>query len=210
MLNIKDVTLSPMEDSIYVVPFRMNYTQDNVSKTWDLIKTHNSVTIILYNTTQNVLVCVKQFRPGVYFNSILPEDRKETIDTSRYPPKLGMSLEFCSGIVDKEKSLAEIAVEEAYEECGYKINKNSLEKVKSYRNAIGVAGETTTLFYTEVTDDMKTGPGGGVENELIEIVHLRMDQIEKIIREDEASSSNNVSGEFLFGLMWFYNRQSKL
>ncbi|XP_014249491.1 uridine diphosphate glucose pyrophosphatase-like isoform X2 [Cimex lectularius] len=183
MLNIKDVTLSPMEDSIYVVPFRMNYTQDNVSKTWDLIKTHNS---------------------------ILPEDRKETIDTSRYPPKLGMSLEFCSGIVDKEKSLAEIAVEEAYEECGYKINKNSLEKVKSYRNAIGVAGETTTLFYTEVTDDMKTGPGGGVENELIEIVHLRMDQIEKIIREDEASSSNNVSGEFLFGLMWFYNRQSKL
>lgn len=57
----------------------------------------------------------------------------EKIDTSKYPASLGITLEFCAGIIDKNKSWEEIAKEEVLEECGYNIDVNSLELVMKYR-----------------------------------------------------------------------------
>lgn len=53
-------------DSPYVRPFRMYYTQNGKEKNWDLLKVHDSVSIIILNKTRNTLVFVKQFRPGKY------------------------------------------------------------------------------------------------------------------------------------------------
>ena len=51
---------------------------------------------------------------------------------------LGITLELCAGIVDKEgKSLAEIAAEEVEEECGYHVDLNQVEFVQTFRGAIG-------------------------------------------------------------------------
>ena len=110
------------------------------------------------------MVLVKQFRPGnlyqhacykkelcflnismqycinyhslsaVYYNSIPAQDRVNTIDVDKYPASLGITLELCAGIVDKSKSLAEIAAEEMLEECGYKIDTiDRLEPVIQFR-----------------------------------------------------------------------------
>uniref|UniRef100_A0A8C9QF50 Uncharacterized protein n=1 Tax=Spermophilus dauricus TaxID=99837 RepID=A0A8C9QF50_SPEDA len=38
--------------------------QNGVQKSWDFMKTHDSVTILLFNSSQRSLVLVKQFRPG--------------------------------------------------------------------------------------------------------------------------------------------------
>lgn len=61
------------------------------------------------------------------------EDRTSSIDTVIYPAKLGFTLELCAGIVDKEISLAEIAAEEVFEECGYKVEPEKLERIIQFQ-----------------------------------------------------------------------------
>lgn len=70
---------------------------------------------------------------AVYINSIPAEDRSNPIDTTKYPAKLGFTLELCAGIVDKKKSLTEIAAEEILEECGYKIDHQNLEYIIQFQ-----------------------------------------------------------------------------
>ena len=55
------------------------------------------------------------------------------IDNEKYPGRLGVTLELCPGIVDKQKPLAEIAQEEVLEECGYQVPLDNIGKVTSYR-----------------------------------------------------------------------------
>ncbi|CAH1396468.1 unnamed protein product [Nezara viridula] len=123
----------------------MQYIQNGVSKIWDLVRSHGSVAVIIFNISRNVLVCVKQFRPGVYLSSIPDSDKTETIDTKKYPPELGVTLEFCSGINDKKKPLEQIATEEVLEECGYDVSPNNLIKIQRLRCAVGISGASSKL-----------------------------------------------------------------
>ncbi|GBP22859.1 Uridine diphosphate glucose pyrophosphatase [Eumeta japonica] len=182
MQDIKDVYISPLPDSPYVKPFRLNYTQNGKQKNWDLLEVHDSVAIIVFNVTRKVMVMVKQFRPAIYYNSVSKEDRaKSTINTDKYPGSLGVALEMCAGIVDKNKSLDEIAREEVLEECGYNVEASDLSKVMSYRSGVGVQGSLQTLYYCEVTDDMKTNQGGGVDDEIIDVVEKTIPELEEIV-----------------------------
>lgn len=68
MDNITEIRYTRLpEDSPYVKPFRMYYVQNGMEKSWDLLKVHDSVAIILLNKTRNTLVFVKQFRPGEFW-----------------------------------------------------------------------------------------------------------------------------------------------
>ncbi|XP_014275129.1 uridine diphosphate glucose pyrophosphatase NUDT14-like [Halyomorpha halys] len=203
MLRIEDIKIGAIQDSQYVIPFRVKYVQNGVSKVWDLVKSHGSVAVIIFNISRNVLVCVKQFRPGVYLSSIPDCDKTDSIDTNKYPPSLGVTLEFCAGIIDKNKPLEEIAAEEVLEECGYKVSSSKLERIQSLRCSIGISGNIQTLYYVEVDDSMKVSEGGGVETELIEAVELSLDEGRQIL----ASSSPTSPGEFLYGLLWFYHNK---
>lgn len=44
-----------------------------------------------------------------------------------------MTIEFCSGIVDKNESLRKIVVDEIKEETGYIVDEASLHEVQSFR-----------------------------------------------------------------------------
>lgn len=207
MFNVSNVTLSSSKDSKYVIPFTMNYIQNGVKKSWDLINAHSSVAILIFNVTRKVFVCVKQFRPGVYFNSVPEEDRNgKTIDTDKYPPSLGLTLELCAGIIDKNKSLVEIAREEIIEECGYDVPIDSIQEIQTFRSAVGYEGGTQTFFYTEVTDSMKTHRGGGVseDGEFIEVVEMTIPEARNYIHE----KSVNATSGFLLGLQWFLTNKA--
>ncbi|KOB64254.1 UDP-glucose pyrophosphatase, partial [Operophtera brumata] len=156
MEDVKDVFISPLPDSPYVKPFRLNYTQNGKRKNWDLLEVHDSVAVVVFNITRRKVIFVKQFRPAVYYNCIKPEDRDKPIDTKKYPGSIGLALEMCAGIVDKDKNVNAIAQEEILEECGYNVPLKSLEKITSYRSGVGVQAALQTFFYCEVTDDMKT------------------------------------------------------
>ncbi|KDR18548.1 uridine diphosphate glucose pyrophosphatase-like [Zootermopsis nevadensis] len=205
MDRVQEITLSSLCDSDFVKPFRMNYTQNGIEKIWDLIKIHNSVSIFIYNTTRNVLVFVKQFRPAVYLASIPEHDRGMKIDTSKYPPESGITLELCAGIVDKDLPLEEIARTEVLEECGYDVPVSKFERIIAYRSGIGVSGDKQTIFYTEVTDNMKVGEGGGnlEEGEFIEVVEMTIPEAKKYVDKGTVQSP----GAFIFALFWFFQNK---
>jgi 8-oxo-dGTP pyrophosphatase MutT (NUDIX family) len=72
----------------------------------------------------------------VYFASIPECDREMKIDTSKYPPETGITLELCAGIVDKDLPLEKVAKIEVLEECGYDVPVSNLERIISYRYVI--------------------------------------------------------------------------
>lgn len=63
------------------------------------------------------------------------EDEKGVtrIDTKRYPGEIGLTLELCAGIMDKDHTPEEIAQMELMEECGYKVPLESLRKISTFK-----------------------------------------------------------------------------
>lgn len=68
---------------------------------------------------------------GLYYSSIPDSDKHidRPIDITKYPLSNGFGIEFCAGVVDKTKSLEEIAVNSIREDCGYKVEQSNLEKI---------------------------------------------------------------------------------
>lgn len=207
MLNLEKLEATPMPpDSPYIRPLRLNYIQDGRKKSWDMIRVHDSVSIVIFNVSRKKLIFVRQFRPPCYFNSVT--EKLEEIDVKQYPATLGLALELCAGMVDKNKSLVEIAREEVMEECGYEAPVPAFEKVNCYRSGVATAACKQTLYYVEVTDSMQTHPGGGAESEgeLIEVVEMSIQEVKDYINSGDVQSP--VS--FLYGVTWFLtNKQDR-
>jgi len=130
------------------------------------------------------------------------------IDWSKFPPANGITLEMCAGIVDKPNlTTAEIVKQEVFEECGYDVPLSSFEYVTCFVSGVGVSGETQTMYYVEVTDDMKTGKGGGnpAEGEFIDVVELSIPEIKSYVTQACVKSPSS----FLFGMMWFLANKAK-
>lgn len=131
MLDLHDVHVGKVpHDSPWLRSVRLRFLQDGQRKEWDVIRIHDSVCIIVFNISRKKLVFVRQFRPAVYY-AFLPEEQKD-VDVKRYPATLGLALELCAGIVDKDKSLVEIAREELREECGYEAPTSAFEEITTY------------------------------------------------------------------------------
>lgn len=145
--RIKHFKLQPLEDANFIATSLATYEQEGIKKSWEIVKAHDSVAILIYHKQEESFVLVKQFRPAVYLNN-----------------QEGMTVELCAGIVDKELTLEEIAKEEIEEECGYDVPLQSIERITSFHTSVGFAGSKQTLYFTEVDDSMKVSDGGGVEN----------------------------------------------
>ncbi|XP_055587094.1 uridine diphosphate glucose pyrophosphatase NUDT14-like [Uranotaenia lowii] len=209
MNDISNIHYGPLPaDSPYVKPFRFYYTQNGKEKNWDLLKVHDSVSIIIFNSTRQKLVFVKQFRPAVYHGLVSVEAGSEgkSIDMNKFPPSLAVTLELCAGIIDKPIPVAEIAREEVLEECGYNVPVARLEEIMSYRSGVGTSGALQTLFYVEVTDADKipTG-GGGVDDEIIEVVEYSIEEARKLTEKGVVLTS---PPSFLFGVLWFLTNRA--
>ncbi|XP_065203665.1 uridine diphosphate glucose pyrophosphatase NUDT14-like [Planococcus citri] len=206
-MEIKNLSTAPLGDSLFIKPMEIRYTINGHERKWDYIECHNSVAIIIFNVSRRTLVCVKQFRPAVYVQNIPLQDRNGPIDLVKYPPNLGITVEFCAGIVDKNKSLREIAKEEVLEETGYDVSIENLHEIKVFKSNVGTAVDEIHLFYTEVDDSMKKGDGGGLEDEgeYIEVVELTLEEARQIC--EQTTTLNNYCG-FLYGLLWFLHNKS--
>ncbi|KAJ4434276.1 hypothetical protein ANN_22828, partial [Periplaneta americana] len=145
---------------------------------------------------------------AVYFAAVPDQDRELKIDTNKYPAENGITIELCAGIVDKNIPLEEVARIEVLEECGYDVPVSNLERIISYRSGIGVCGDIQTVFYAEVTDNMKVGKGGGnlEEGEFIELVEMTVAEAKKYLEKDTVRSP----GGFLFALLWFFQNKSTI
>ncbi|XP_064919363.1 uridine diphosphate glucose pyrophosphatase NUDT14 isoform X2 [Columba livia] len=177
------------------------------------MRTHDSVSILIFNTSRQCFVVVKQFRPAVYMceverhhPEVFRDQDKESFSRLEdpLPAAVGVTYELCAGIVDKpDLSLEEIACEEILEECGYRVPVTELRRITSYRSGVGVTGSRQTLFYAEVTDQMRTGEGGGQpgEGELIEVVEVPLEDSMKFAYDETLPKTMGV----IFSFMWFQN-----
>ena len=182
---IEDFRIEPLEKSEFVRPARVRYRQNGVEKSWEIIRAHDSVAILLYDRDKEAFVLVRQFRPAVYLH-----DRQ------------GMTIELCAGIVDKEASLVQIAKEEIYEECGYDVPLEAIEKITAFYTSVGFAGSKQTLYYAEVDGSMKAHEGGGIDDESIEVVELPVKEARRFMFDEKIVKTPGL----LFAFMWFFER----
>ena len=146
MVNIiESLEISELKETKFIRPVKVTYFQNGISNSWEAVKSHNSVAILLYHTEKKAFLLVKQFRVPVFLN-----DNSKTF-----------TYELCAGLVDKDKSLEEIVQEEIDEECGYKVELNDISKITSFYTNVGISGGCQYLFFAKIDESMKIHDGGG-------------------------------------------------
>ncbi len=182
--KIENFQTQPLENPKYTVPLRVTYKQNGIDKNWEAIKSHNSVAILLYHKEFNSFLLVKQFRPPVFMN-----------DKTKF-----VTWELCAGIVDKDKTLEEIAQDEILEECGFYVPLIKIERITSFFTSVGVTGSKQYLFFAEIDNSMKVNSGGGINDELIILEYLPLkNSLEFIFNENLAKTSG-----LMFSFLWFF------
>ena len=72
-LNCSSMMLSSLKtkplsrDSKFVKPLQLEFQVNGKSRIWELIISHASVYVVVYNETRKKLIFVRQFRPAVFF-----------------------------------------------------------------------------------------------------------------------------------------------
>ena len=184
---IKNFTLHPLEKPKFVLSSFATYEQNGIKKSWEIVNAHDSVAILLYHQEKEAFVLVRQFRPAVYLNN-----------------NNGMTVELCAGIVDKELSLEEIAIEEIEEECGYAVPLEQIERITAFHTSVGFAGSKQILYYAQVNEEMKVSEGGGVDHEDIEVVYLSLSDAKTLIYDESIAKTPGL----MFAFMWWFERKS--
>jgi UDP-sugar diphosphatase len=191
MINvIEDLEISELKDTKFIHPVKVTYNQNGKSKTWEAVQSHNSVAILLYHTQKNAFLLVKQFRAPVYLN-----DSSKTF-----------TYELCAGLVDKDKSLEEIAQEEIDEECGYHVELNDVLKITSFYTNVGISGGCQHLFFAKIDESMRIHDGGGINDEQIELLFLPIEQSDEFIFDESKAKTPGL----MFSFYWFLKNSDKL
>lgn len=113
----------------------------------------NGATMLLYNRAKSTVVLTQQFRMPTYINGNAS----------------GMLLEACAGLLDAD-SPEQCVRREALEETGFQVN--DVKKIfEAYMSPGGVT-EIIHFFIAEYSDDDRLTPGGGIEDEEIDVVEL--------------------------------------
>ncbi len=182
---IENWRIEPLGNSRFVRPALVRYRQDGVEKSWEVIRAHDSVAVLIYEKESKAFVLVKQFRPAV-----------------RLHGGDGYTVELCAGIVDKEMPLVQIAKEEIFEETGYDVPIERIERITSFYTSVGFAGAKQTLYYAEVERRMRVSEGGGVDDESIEVVMLPTARAREFIDDESVAKTPGL----MFAFMWFFER----
>ncbi|KAM7395099.1 hypothetical protein PAMA_006720 [Pampus argenteus] len=235
MEEVNNIEVVPCTDSDYLKPFRVHYNQNGTKKSWDFMRTHDSVSVLIFNTSSHCFVLVKQFRPAVFMcewerNKSQPHQSAEKTEegsaeaagpespegqsasegesSSAWPPaSAGITYELCAGLVDKpDLSLEEIARQEVLEECGYDVPASKLKRITSYRSGVGVTGSKQTMFYAEVSDDNCVSAGGGEPREG-ELIEVVKVPLHEAMTFAYNERIPKTMG-VIFSFIWFHNNMS--
>ena len=158
------------------------YKYKDKDKRWEVCSSMDSVSVLIYDIDLDSIILVKQFRLPVYLKN-----------------SDGFSYELCAGLCDKNKCNIEIAREEVLEECGYDVKVDRLKKITSTWASVGTNAARQTIYYVEVTQQDKVNEGGGLEDEDIEVIELKSDEVEKFIFDENIVLTPGAK----FALMWW-------
>ncbi len=187
MKNIKNFTTGELKNPKFIYPMKLFYEEDGVNKEWEAIKSHDSVSVLLYHRDKKAFLLVKQFRAAVYNNNKTD----------------GITFELCAGIIDKNLDEFEIIREEIDEECGFDVELKNIERISSFYTAVGFSGGLQTLFYAEIDESMKIHEGGGIDNEMIELYFLKLEDAKKFVTDETKPKTPGL----MFSIYWFFDNK---
>lgn len=191
MINvIENLEICELKETNYIKPVKVKFTLNGVKKTWEAVRSHDSVAILLYHERKDAFLLVKQFRVPVYLN-----DKSKTF-----------TYELCAGLVDKNKSLEEIVIEEIDEECGYKVDIKNIQKITSFYTNVGISGGCQYLYFAKIDDSMKIHQGGGINDEQIELFYLPIKDCEEFIFDESKAKTPGL----MFSFYWFLKNKKEL
>ena len=182
-------SIKELKETKFIKPIEINYTQKGIKKRWEAVLSHDSVAVLLYHKEKNAFVLVKQLRVTVLNKN----------------PNNGYMYELCAGIVDKECSNVQIAKEEILEECGYDVPVERIEKISSFYTSVGISGTHQTLYFAEISEDMRVNDGGGIHDEEIEVITLPLSEAKSFLFDEHYQKTTGVSLAFY----WFFNTKLK-
>lgn len=189
-VNFSSISYEALKTPSFAELVLMSFQEDGKSKKWEIVKTFDSVCIVLFDTDKQSFVIVRQFRPAVFHQN----------------QSDGYTYELCAGLVDKNKSLEVIACEEVFEECGYKIFPKDLHFIGSFLNATGMSGSKQFLFFANVNTACKVSVGGGIEDECIEVLYLPFEDSLNFIFDSQIQKTTSL----FLGIHWYhYSFKSK-
>lgn len=72
---------------------------------------------------------------------------------------------------------------------------------------MGTAGALQTMYFAEVTDEMRTHKGGGLveEGEMIDVVDIPVSEAMDFIMDDKVNKPVGM----MFGVLWFFQNKFK-
>ena len=187
---IEDLKIDELKNTKFIHPIKASYLQNGKLKVWEAVRSHDSVSILLYHTQKKAFLLVKQFRIPVYLND----------------ENIKFTFELCAGLVDKDKSVEEIAIEEIDEECGYKIDIKDLKKITSFFTNVGISGAKQYLFFACIDESLKIHDGGGINDEQIELFFLDIDKVDEFIFNESKAKTPGL----IFSLYWFLKNKNDL
>ena len=187
---IEDLRISPLKETNYIKPLKVNFTLNGIKKSWEAVRSHDSVSVLLYHREKDAFLFVKQFRVPVYLN-----------DSS-----IKYTYELCAGLVDKNMTLEEIVSEEIDEECGYKVDKKDIKKITSFFTNVGISGAKQHLYFATICENQKLHSGGGINDEQIELFFLEKNKIDDFIFDETKAKTPGL----IFSLYWFLKNQNEL
>ncbi|CAA6813282.1 MAG: Uridine diphosphate glucose pyrophosphatase (EC [uncultured Campylobacterales bacterium] len=182
---ITEFKTSQNKHQVYQKPLLLNYNLNGKDRSWEAVRAHESVAVLLYHKDKKAFLLVKQFRAPVYLHN----------------QNYTFTYELCAGLIDKDKGLKTIVQEEIYEECGYKVNTQNIEKITSFVTNVGISGASQYLYYTEIDDSMKVNDGGGLEDEDIELFYLDIKEYKNFIFDESKVKTPGV----MYAFMWWYD-----
>lgn len=187
---IENFKTSSLKETKFVHPVRITYNQNGKDKTWEAVKSFDSVAVLLYHEEKKSFLFVKQFRAPVYMN--------DSTNTCTY--------ELCAGIIDKNISLEQIVKEEIDEECGYNVSIDNISRITSFYTNVGVSGACQYLFFAKINESMKIHNGGGVNDEEIETMFLPINEIDEFLFDESKAKTPGL----MFASYWFLKNKNKL
>lgn len=133
----------------------------------------NGATILLYHREKNTVVLIRQFRMPTYINGNAD----------------GMLIETCAGLLD-EDSPEDCIRREAMEETGFEVGK--VEKLFAAYVSPGGVTELVHFFAAEYDDTSRSGAGGGVEDEVIDVLEISFPEALAMVRDGRICDGKTI------------------
>lgn len=131
------------------------------------IEDHGAAAAILpYDVARRTAIVIRQVRAPVL-----------------YAGKAGM-IEPIAGLIDPGEEAIDTARREALEEAGVRVH--DIEPLATFWTMPGLSTERMTFFLAQYDDGDRTGTGGGVDDEAIEVIEIGLGALAALIEQGDA------------------------